>query len=133
MDQILSNECHFNSRQTTTLKTDSNCIQVLAPSDSGGLNVGTYCRREHIGHISREFSALLAPILDEFSSVSSVTFKLLPMYSDTNHSRAVNDIDLEVGSSDVSQSSHVMFNFSVANLNPIVLRIYFIISCKIRF
>ena len=121
MDQILSNECHFNSRQTTTLKTDSNCIQVLAPSDSGGLNVGTYCRREHIGHISREFSALLAPILDEFSSVISVTFKLLLMYSDTNHSRAGYDLDLEVSSSDVSQNSHVLFKFSAANLNPIVL------------
>ena len=66
---------------------DPNCIQVRAPRVKGGLNIGHFEQYEHIGHMAREFSSKLAPILDQYAtSGDSVDFNFHLCYSDTNHS-----------------------------------------------
>ena len=90
-------------------KTDSNCIQILAPVDSTEESKETFICNEHIGLISREFSVVIAPLLDQFASSNNVAFKLSLLYSDTNHSRVGYDLDLVVCCKD---NSHVITKFT---------------------
>ena len=47
------------------LSTDANCIQLLAPIPYVNPTQGIFNAGEHIGHISKEFAAILAPIFDK--------------------------------------------------------------------
>jgi hypothetical protein len=69
---------------------DSNCIQVLAPENMEGLNSGRYEAGEHIGHLRKESSCKLAPILDKLidaDMVDSVSFDCYLRDNDTTHPR----------------------------------------------
>ena len=69
-----------------------------------------------VGHITREFSVVIAPLLDQFESVNSVAFKLLLSYSDINHSRIVYDIDLDVCNSEM-YVIELMYSFVLLRRN----------------
>jgi hypothetical protein len=47
---------------------------------------GFYIKGEHIGHISREYSALIAPIFDDCREGTCEMYCDL-MYADSNHSK----------------------------------------------
>lgn len=69
---------------------DSNCIQVLAPSNMEGFNSGRYEAGEHIGHLRKESSSKLAPILDmliKTDMLHSLSFDCYLRDNDTTHAR----------------------------------------------
>lgn len=69
---------------------DSNCIQVLAPENLEGLNSGRYEAGEHIGHLRKESSSKLAPILDKLidsNMLDTVSFDCYLRDNDTTHAR----------------------------------------------
>ena len=79
-----------NSHVTVNFSPDENCIQVRAPDDCDGNNRGLYRINEHIGHLRKEYSARLAPIIDELTvtgMLSSVKFDCFLRDSDTTHHR----------------------------------------------
>lgn len=97
---------------------DVNCIQLLAPSRYVDVSQGSFIPGQHIGHISRNFAAILAPLIDDHHLTLSCYAHLV--YGDTNHSRVGYDIDVVVLSSNSTEFNELLFlKFSELNLNPI--------------
>ena len=93
---------------------DSNCIQVLAPKDMRGLNSGRYEAGEHIGHLRKESSSKLAPILDQLidtDMLHSLTFDCYLRDNDTSHAR--NGYSLHIV---VMSSNSIEFNTKLLSL-----------------
>lgn len=96
---------------------DANCIQLLAPSSHVNIDQGIFSAGEHIGHISRSFAEILAPLLDKHPLDLSLQGHL--MYTDTNHTRLGFDLDIIVLSSMTEEFNKSIFlKFCEMNLNP---------------
>jgi hypothetical protein len=61
-------------------------------------NRGEFTPEEHIGHITKDFSSLIAPILILCEIACYPAFECHLQYSDTNHSRAGYDVDIIIRS-----------------------------------
>lgn len=57
-------------------------------------NRGVFTPGEHLGHITKEFSSLIAPIFDMCENSLYPPFECLLQYSYANHSRAGYDVDI---------------------------------------
>lgn len=87
-------------------RIDSNCIQVLAPHNMEGCNSGRYEAGEHIGHLRRETSVKLAPILDilkDTNMLHTVTFECCLRDNDTSHARNGYSLHVNVMSSNTKE------------------------------
>ena len=56
--------------------SDANCIQIRAPQEKNDFNCGIFNPGEHIGHITKDFSSLIAPILDMCEDLLYLAFVL---------------------------------------------------------
>ena len=61
-------------------------------------NRGVFAPGEHIGHITKDFSSVIAPILVQCEIACYTVFECHLIYSDTNHSRAGYDVDVIIRS-----------------------------------
>lgn len=84
-------------------------MQVRAPNALNDQNRGVFTPGEHLGHITKDFSSLIAPILDMCENASYPAFECLLQYSDTNHSRAGYDVDIIIRSIQNSVSNHNIY------------------------
>lgn len=66
---------------------------MLAPG-----NTGVFSLNEHVGHITKEFVTGCAPIIiiDDLSLVKIISFTLILLYTDTNHTRVGYDVESDV-------------------------------------
>lgn len=73
---------------------------------------------EHIGHLSKNVSSLLAPIID--SDVSGChLLRCHLVYCDTNHSRAGYEVDIVITSDHSVEDSEIFFtDLCALDLNP---------------
>ena len=91
---------------------------MLAPSKYVDVRQGSFIPGQHIGHISRNFASILAPLIDDHHLTLSFYAHLV--YGDTNHSRVGYDIDVVVLSSNSKEFNELLFvQFSELKLNPI--------------
>ena len=88
---------------------------MLAPDDLHGRNKGTYTPGEHIGHLRREHSSQLAPVIDaliDSDMLRFITIECNLTDMDTNHSRKGYTLSVVV----MSDSVDVAFTSMVRNL-----------------
>lgn len=98
----------------TCHRSDSNCIQVRAPRNMEGSNRGSFETGEHIGHLRRETSVKLSPIIDtlhDTNMLHTVTFDCFLRDNDTTHAR--NGYSLHVV---VMSSNSMEFNLKLLSL-----------------
>lgn len=91
------------------LLTDPNCIQIRAPRDFNDQNQGVYCPGEHIGHLTKDFSSKIAPILVLCEAAYYPAFECHLQYTDTNHSRAGYDVDVIIRNFQTTMSNQELF------------------------
>ena len=92
---------------------DRNCIQVRAPDSVSGCNTGAYDPGEHIGHLKREWSAKLAPILDYLTCrgmLDSVRFDCFLSEGDTNHTKKGYNLNIVIMCCDITALSEKLEN-----------------------
>lgn len=92
---------------------DTNCVQVRAPDTFGGCNTGAYDPGEHIGHLKREWSAKLAPIIDYLISsgmLDSVRFDCVLSEGDTNHTKSGYILNIIIMCCDITALSDKLEN-----------------------
>ena len=73
-----------------------------------------------MGHLTREFSSRIAPILDQYAKLTDdVAFNIHLNYSDTNHTRAGYEIDIVVMSNCSLEFNNLLEQqLLTANLHP---------------
>ena len=99
--------------------SDVNCIQVRAPQENSESNCGIFNPGEHIGHITKEFSFLIAPILDMCEDLPNPAFECHLQYSDTNHTRFGYDVDVVITICQYSKYNQDLFyRLEELKLNP---------------
>ena len=84
---------------------------MLAPDDLHGRNKGTYTPGEHIGHLRREHSSQLAPVIDALIDSDMMRFITIECNlndMDTNHSRKRYTLSVVVMSDSVDVTLHSM-------------------------
>ena len=109
---------HHNFSITIFLP-DVNCIQVLAPEEINESNCGIFNPGEHIGHLTKDFSSLIAPILDMCEDLLYPAFECHLQYSDTNYTRVGYDVDIIIRICPYSKYTQDLFDqLEELKLNP---------------
>ena len=104
------------------LLLDPNCLQIRAPASKDGKNLGHFELKEHIGHVKKEFTSLLAPIVDLHDGNADIAFHVILNYSDTNHSRVGYEVDIVVMTNcSTTFNEQLIQQFIVANLDPRII------------